>query len=140
MKMLTLVLLILVSNLSYSQEIDPVEAQLLWENNITAILEENHELMMDQTIFPLNTFYGELTPDDFRSSINNIFTQEVIEDIRKQTPNDFQVVINDEGITAYMLVVLTTTVTEDGEFESATILCFRKEMNTWKLFHIDAAG
>lgn len=140
MKMLTLVLLMLVSNLSYSQEIDPIEAQLLWDNNITAILEENYELVMDQTIFPLNTFYGELGPDDFLSSIKDIFTNEVIEDIRRQSPNDFQAVINDEGITAYMLVVLTTTVTEDGEFESATILCFRKEINEWKLYHIDAAG
>lgn len=140
MKLLTHTVFLLLSCVTFGQEIDPVEAQLLWETNITAILEENHELIVDQTEFPLNTFYGDLTSEEFRTSMNDFFTQEVLEDIRQQTPADFQVVVNADGITAYMLVIMTTTITEDGEFESATILSFKKELNGWKLYHIDVAG
>lgn len=140
MKLLTNALFLVVSCITFGQEIDPIEAQLLWETNITAILEENHDRIIDQAEFPLNTFYGDLTPEEFRSSIHDFFTAEVLEDIRRQTPEDFQVIVNADGITAYMLVVMTTTVTEDGEFESATILSFKKEATGWKLYHIDAAG
>ena len=60
MKSICLIFLILVfSPSTFAQVVDVVEAEILWESNIQAILYFDKEKVMNQTVFSRHTFDGD---------------------------------------------------------------------------------
>lgn len=122
-----------------AQEIDLDQADAFWNSNIQAILDGDVAKVVTQTNFPLTTFEGDWTEEEFRSNFEVIFDEVTLADLASQDLTDIQVVEDEEGLT-YMIVLLTTFEIEEEFYESATILSFMEIEGDWKLYRIDIAG
>lgn len=131
---------ILVSPSTYAQGINKTEPQQFWETNIQAILESNVEEVVNQSHFPLNTFEGEWSENDFVDAFEILFSEVELSELRSQSYRDIQMFEDEDGATIYMVVILTETEIEGEYYESATILSFKKFDGQWKLYDIDMAG
>ena len=136
----TFLLLLVIAPITLAQEIDKDEAQDFWEDNIQAILDLDKEKVMTQTNFPLNTFDGDWDQRAFESGFDLIFNEDLIADLKYQSVRDIQSVEYEPGEITIILDIFSVTEIDGEEFESATILSFKKFEGSWKLYDIKMAG
>lgn len=133
-------ILFLMSSMAFSQSVDKVEAQAFWETNIQAILNENVDEVVSKSHFPMSTFEGDWTKDDFIDAFEILFGISELTELKTQTFHDIQPVEYEPGEIEYMVVIVTETEIDGELYESATILSFKKFDGVWKLYAIDMAG
>lgn len=136
----TFLLLLVIAPITLAQEIDKDEAEDFWEDNIQAILDLDKEKVMTQTNFPLNTFDGDWDQRAFESGFDLIFNEDLIADLKYQSVRDIQSVEYEPGEITIILDIFSVTEIDGEEFESATILSFKKFEGSWKLYDIKMAG
>ena len=136
----TFLLLLFIAPIALAQEIDKDEAEDFWEDNIQAILDLDKEKVMTQTNFPLNTFDGDWDQRAFESGFDLIFNEDLIADLKYQSVRDIQSVEYEPGEITIILDIFSVTEIDGEEFESATILSFKKFEGSWKLYDIKMAG
>lgn len=129
-----------MSSMAFSQSVDKVEAQAFWETNIQAILNENVDEVVSKSHFPMSTFEGDWTKDDFIDAFEILFGISELTELKTQTFHDIQPVEYEPGEIEYMVVIVTETEIDGELYESATILSFKKFDGVWKLYAIDMAG
>jgi hypothetical protein len=123
-----------------AQTLNKVEPQQFWETNIQAILDQDLDLVVSQSHFPMSTFEGDWKENDFRDAFEILFDETTIAALQSQTYRDIQPVEYEPGEITYMVVILTEMEVDGEMFESATILSFKKFDGVWKLYNIDMAG
>lgn len=131
--------LILSSN-ALAQGINKIEPQQFWETNIQAILNGDVEEVISQSHFPMSTFEGDWSKNDFSDAYDILFGEAELAELRTQTYRDIQPVEYEPGEMTYMIVIVTETEIDGEVYESATILSFKKFDGAWKLYDIDMAG
>ncbi|MFT5860875.1 MAG: hypothetical protein ACI865_002991 [Flavobacteriaceae bacterium] len=136
----TFLLLLAIAPASSAQEVDEDEAEIFWEDNIQAILDLDKEKVMSQTNFPLSTFDGDWDSKAFESGFDLIFNEDLIAQLKYESVRSIQPVEYEPGEMTYMLVILSSTEIDGEQFESATMLSFKKYEGSWKLYRIDMAG
>lgn len=123
-----------------AQSLNKVGPQQFWETNIQAILDQDIDLVVEQSHFPMSTFEGDWKENDFRDAFEILFDETTLAALKSQTFRDIQAVENEPGDVTYMVVILTEMEVDGEMYESATILSFMKFDGVWKLYNIDMAG
>lgn len=137
-------LLILISAFSLSpsvnaQDLDSDEGENFWARYIDPILLYDLDQVVDQTSFPIATYEGDLNEEDFLELYEIIFDEATIDALSYMDYTAIKVLGYDEN-TIYQLSILTEFEIDEEYYESATILSFRQENGSWKMFQIDIAG
>ncbi|MFT5777280.1 MAG: hypothetical protein ACI837_000211 [Crocinitomicaceae bacterium] len=147
MKILFPLLLILFSApTAHSQKINREEAEAFWVSTIYPIMDMDIPTALNNVNYPISTYLGNRTKEDFTGDYNDIFTPEILKALGKSSIDDIQIVDYQSGELTYMLVLMTVYKVEDdtdmegSEMESATILSFKKFDGVWKLYNVDIAG
>lgn len=131
--------ILFMGSFANAQSINKTEPQQFWDTHILAILDKDVERVIDQSIFPMETFEGEWSKKDFRDAFDIIFDATTLEALGNQSYRDID--SYDDGDGLVYTVVISTSTEIDGElYESALILSFSKFDKDWKLFKIDVAG
>ena len=137
-------LLILISAFSLSssvnaQDLDSDEGENFWARYIDPILLYDLDQVVDQTSFPIATYEGDLNEEDFLGLYEIIFDETTIDALSYMDYTAIKVLGYDEN-TIYQLSILTEFEIDEEYYETATILSFRQENGSWKMFQIDIAG
>ena len=137
-------LLILISAFSLSpsvnaQDLDSDEGVDFWAYYISPILQYEVDQVVDQTSFPLSTYEGDLSEEEFRDLFTVIFDETTMDALSYMDYTSVQVFGYDEN-TVYQISILTEFEIDEEYYETATILSFRQENGSWKMFQIDIAG
>lgn len=123
----------------HAQSLDAVEGENFWARYIDPILLYDLDQVFDQTSFPIATYEGDLNEEDFLGLYEIIFDEATIDALSYMDYTAIQVLGYDEN-TIYQLSILTEFEIDEEYYESATILSFRQENGSWKMFQIDIAG
>lgn len=125
---------------SFAQGIKKTEPQHFWDTNIQAIIDGDVDEVVRQSNFPMSTFEGKWSKNEFIDAFEILFDESSVEELKSQSYRSIQPMEDSPGVMVYVVVI--TTLTEmDGEiFESSTILSFKKFEEDWKLYDIDMAG
>ena len=136
--LLTIVLLMNAN--AFAQGIKRTEPQEFWETNIQAIISGDVDQVVKQSYFPMSTFEGDWSEEDFIDAFDILFDESTIAALPSMTYRDIQTPDEGSRNLEYILVVSTSTEIDGELYESALILSFSKIEGEWMLYHIDMAG
>lgn len=136
----TLLLLLTLAPVTIAQEIDEDEAEVFWEENIQPILDLDKDKVTSQTNFPLLVFDGEWDEKMFASEYDSIFNKDLLADLKYHSIRDLDFDADESGEIYFILSVLSITEMDGEQFESATILYFKRFDGIWKLYKVVMAG
>ena len=122
-----------------AQDLDSDEGVDFWAYYISPILQYEVDQVIDQATFPLETYEGDLSEEEFRDLFPVIFDETTMESLSYLDYTAVQVLGYDE-YTVYRITILTEFEMDGEYYETATILSFRQENGNWKMFSIDIAG
>ncbi len=131
--------ILFIGSCANAQSINKTEPQQFWDTNIQAILNEDVDIVIEQSVFPMTTFEGDWSKKDFRDAFPAVFDDATLEALGKLTYRDIDASNDGDGLT-YTVAIMTYMEIDGEVYESATILSFRKFEKEWKLFNIDMAG
>ena len=131
---------LLLSSSAIAQSVNKIEPQQFWETNIQSIIDGDIDAVVSQSYFPMSTFEGEWSKNDFMDAFEVLFDETTLAELRSQTYREIQPVEYNPGEITYMVVIVTETEIDGEYYESATILSFKKFDGVWKLYDIDMAG
>ena len=122
-----------------AQDLDTDEGVDFWAWYISPILQYNVDEVIRQSSFPLATYEGDLSEEEFRELFPVIFDETTLETLSYMDHNSIQVLGYDE-YTVYRVTIYSEFEIDGEYFETATILSFKQEFGAWKMFRIDIAG
>ena len=122
-----------------AQDLDSDEGVDFWAYYISPILQYEVDQVVNQASFPLETYEGDLSEEEFRDLFPVIFDETTMESLSYLDYTAVQVLGYDE-YTVYRITILTEFEMDGEYYETATILSFRQENGNWKMFSIDIAG
>jgi len=135
MRITALFLFTFLTNLSFSQIRDTLEAKKFWADNIQAIINLDKTKIISQTNFPLEINIDEelWSKDDFTARLDNLYTAEFRDELKSGSIDniDAWTMFEDESDT-YMLV----SFSKFEEYD-ALVFMFKQFDGNWKLYGID---
>lgn len=131
---------LLFSSSVFAQGLNKMEPQQFWDTNIQSILDNDMEKVVSQSHFPMTTFNGDWSEEEFMDGYDLIFDELFLAELQKQTFRDIQAFEEGGGMMTYMVVVTTVTEYEGEVYENSTLLSFKKFDGEWKLYDIGVAG
>jgi hypothetical protein len=150
MKALTTLLFSILFSLAFAQKADLATVQNFWDNNIMEIVRLDKEKILEHTAFPVTGSWGyaieldggpeDWKNDDYTNNLDKIYNEELRIKLRGMNYNSLVHHMDDDGELNFILQLSFETVTDDGTFESATLLYFKKYDGIWKIYQIEHAG
>lgn len=122
-----------------AQDLDTDAGVQFWAWHISPILQYDVDEVIRQSSFPLSTYEGDLSEDEFRGLFTTIFDETTIEALSYLDHTVIQVLGYDE-YTVYRITIFSAFEIDGEYYETATILSFKQEYGLWKMFRIDIAG
>jgi hypothetical protein len=150
MKALSSLLFLLLFSVAFSQKADLATVQKFWDNNIMEIVRLDKEKIIEHTAFPVSGSWGyaieleggpeDWSNDDYKNNLDKIYNEELRVKLRGMNYNSLVHHTDENGELNFILQLTFETITDDGTFESATLLYFKKYEGIWKLYQIEHAG
>jgi len=135
MRAIILILFSFLTNLSFSQISDTLEARRFWENNIQAIVKLDKQKIISQTKFPLdvNVGDGSWSETEFKARLDSVFTEPLRTELSDGNYHDIDAwVMSDDANETYMVVTFGSYRKYD-----VIVLMFKEFDGVWKLYGID---
>ena len=119
-----------------AQEVDFYQARAFWSSNVLPIIDGRLEMVVKQVNFPLTTYLGEWTEEQFRANYATLFDDESIEDLSSQDFTNMKIVEDENGFS-YLVGIIKLREIDRQLFSNMTVLYFRKFDCDWKLYRVD---
>jgi hypothetical protein len=150
MKTLILLLFASLSLVSFGQKANLATVQGFWDTNIMEIIRLEKEKIIEHTSFPVSGSWGyaieleggpeDWSDEDYKNNLEKIYNEELRTILKGMNYNSLVHHTDENGDLNFIIQINMETTTDEGTFESATLLYFKKYDGIWKLYQIEHAG